>query len=167
MLSQTDKLQMQIEMIRILEVLMRTKIGFNSVLSAENGIRTLALCMDIPQDEVRSKVFKLLTVVCIASPSNQLKVMDGMKHYKDRKKEKQRFSNLLAHFEYAPTMEEKVNIMTFINALVNTPTDLDVRISIRSEFEKLGFDKLLKVRTIPFQKFFFLMNIYYSLRFFS
>ena len=33
--------------------------------------------------------------------------------------------------------------MTFINALINTPTNIDVRVSIRNEFLRLGLKELV------------------------
>jgi hypothetical protein len=37
--------------------------------------------------------------------------------------------------------------MTFINAIVNIPADVDVRIALRKELDALDFKKTLEVRS--------------------
>ncbi len=36
--------------------------------------------------------------------------------------------------------------MTFINALINVPTDIDMRVSIRNEFLRMGLRDTIQVR---------------------
>ncbi len=79
-----------------------------------------------------------------------------MTNYKAKKKEKARFFNLLAGLKAAQGSEEKGVYVAFIHTLVNTPKDLDVRISIRGEFVKLGFLEILKVFFSQYLIIFFL-----------
>lgn len=72
--------------------------------------------------------------------------MDAMTNYRNKKQEKRRFEALLAAFVATPSIEMKTIYMSFINALINTPTDIDLRLDIRNEFKKLGIDAIIQVR---------------------
>ena len=55
-----------------------------------------------------------------------------MTHFKIQKREGKRFERLVKDFEQASTNELKVAYLQFINALCNSPADLDMRVSIRT-----------------------------------
>lgn len=54
-----------------------------------------------------------------------------MTNFKVQKREAKRFERLVREFEVVP-VELKVNYMQFINALILSPADIDLRVSIRN-----------------------------------
>ncbi len=82
-------------------------------------------------------------------------VVDAMNDFKNKKGEEQRFELLVKNFASSVHMDLKVclscfclivceiSYMTFINALINIPSDLDMRVSIRNEFLRLGLKEIV------------------------
>jgi hypothetical protein len=78
------------------------------------------------------------------SLSLQRLVLDGMTHYKNKNGEIHRYESLVKNFEQSVHLDMKVAYMSFINALINVPTDIDMRISIRNEFIRLGITHVIE-----------------------
>ena len=72
--------------------------------------------------------------------------MDAMLHYKNKNNEQYKFQNLVKNFGYSVHLDLKVAYMTFINAVINVPTDIDMRVSIRNEFLRLGLKDIIEVK---------------------
>lgn len=51
-----------------------------------------------------------------------------MNEYKNIKNEKHRFQGLLKSLKKATTVDQKLGYMYLINALINSPPDIDLRI---------------------------------------
>lgn len=137
-----EQAQMQVECVRCLQVLLNNKTGLSGAISAESGIKKMCLCLDMPE-EYSIKIVKILTLVCVM-PDGHRTLLEGLTHYKNLKKEKFRFSNLVTSLDKAQTMDGKLSYLTFINTIVNSPLDIDLRIAIRQEFQRLGIDEVIK-----------------------
>jgi hypothetical protein len=120
----------------------------SKILSMEKGLNVLAICLDFPETmETKYKimVLGLLTVVCGTGHDGHRKVMSSLQYYREKKAEKKRFEHLLWSLENCKELDLQVAYMSFINALINSPTDIDLRMAIRSEFLKLGLGDILEV----------------------
>ena len=71
-------------------------------------------------------------------PDGHRLLLRAMNEYRLIKNEKHRFQGLLKSLKKATTTEQKLGYMYLINALINSPTDIDLRVAIRSEFLRLG-----------------------------
>jgi len=101
-------------------------------MNTENGIKKLTLCLDMPED-MRIRVIKLLITVCIADGHHL--VMEGLTHYKQVKKEKQRFETLVKYLSSAANPEAKVMRdfpVLFIEIFLSRRSFCTFRLSTRS-----------------------------------
>jgi len=140
--KEDEQVQMQYECVRCLQVLLNNKAGLSGAISTESGIKKMCLCLDMPE-EYAVKIVKLLTLVCVMHDGHR-KVVEGLVHYRNVKKEKSRFGVLVSILDKATTMDAKISYLTFINAIINSPADIDLRIAIRQEFSRLGVDEVIK-----------------------
>ena len=62
----------------------------------------------MPNDDLRLRITKILTVVCVMPPNGHRLVMDAMTHFKNVKKEKARFETLIKLLGSATSLEGKV-----------------------------------------------------------
>jgi len=141
--KEDEQVQMQYECVRCLQVLLNNKPGLTGAINSDSGIKKMCLCLDMPE-EYCVKIVKLLTLVCVMPPDGHRKVVEGLVHYKNVKKEKSRFGVLVTILEKATTMDAKVSYLTFINAIINSPADIDLRLAVRQEFSRLGVDEVIK-----------------------
>jgi prefoldin subunit 5 len=95
-------------------------------------------------EEWRLRVLKILTVLSLMSSDGHRLVIDGFTYFRQVKKEKNRFETLIKHFTAAPTVESSTLYLTFINAIINSPNDIDLRLALRTEFNKLGIENIIK-----------------------
>lgn len=70
-------------------------------------------------------------------------MLDAFTSYKTAKREKTRFSHLTDSLRQAVDPEYITICLALINALVNSPEDIDDRVSLRNEFLRLGIDVVL------------------------
>jgi len=141
--KQDEQIQMQHECVRCLETLLNNKTGLQGVINTEGGLRKLVLCIDMPE-EWRLRVLKILTVLSLMGSDGHRLVIDGFTYFRQVKKEKTRFETLLKHFDAAPSVENSTLYLTFINAIINSPNDIDLRLALRNEFNKLGIENIIK-----------------------
>jgi len=139
--KEEENVQMQVECVKCLYTLMNNRTGLHAAMNTENGIKKLTLCLDMPED-MRIRVIKLLITVCIADGHHL--VMEGLTHYKQVKKEKQRFETLVKYLSSAANPEAKLLYFSFINTIINTPSDTEIRVALRNEFSRLGLDAVVK-----------------------
>ncbi len=64
--------------------------------------------MDLPHEDVKMRILKILTVVCLVSADGHRLVVEAFTHYKVIKKEKYRFETLMKLIAGAVHVESKV-----------------------------------------------------------
>eukprot|EP01117_Protostelium_nocturnum_P015557 TRINITY_DN6052_c0_g1_i1.p1 TRINITY_DN6052_c0_g1~~TRINITY_DN6052_c0_g1_i1.p1 ORF type:complete len:1166 (-),score=432.81 TRINITY_DN6052_c0_g1_i1:21-3518(-) len=137
-----ELISQQTECIRCVLALMNNKAGMAGVLKGDKPIKRLVLCMTSPED-IRIKLLRGLAVVCLSMEGHK-RVIDGFIAFKNLKKEKARFETLVNYLKTTTDPEAQLAYLTFINALINAPEDLEVREEFRSEFKNLGMEEILK-----------------------
>lgn len=151
--SNDENDKMKVQMIQALDKLMNNQRGLDVALSTPGMLKQLTLSYSDKalDEESRHLVLKLLTAVCM-TPGGHPQVMGGLNAFKDVHKEKTRMETLVKVLKDTPNdnVDLIVAYITFINALANAPSDLDVRVSIRKELEALGFadEVLTRLRKI-------------------
>jgi len=131
---------MEDECINCFKAIMNNKAGLDMIATNDDIVKTIALCLGSQQSEpkTRMKVLELLSVVCMIDCGHRT-CMRAMTNYQTIKREKSRFFDLvegLKNPNFAPNL--KSAYLSFINALVNSPSDIDFRICIRNEFFSIG-----------------------------
>ncbi|KAJ3031043.1 Diaphanous [Rhizophlyctis rosea] len=143
---------------RSLRALMNNTHGLTSFLTSADGVHTLTLLLYIWTSlEDSTRVWKnktmaldLLSAVCFVPPDGHLKILESLQDWRDKRGEKRRFDVLVRglRLEDIPEdggayLEYQIACLTFINAIVNSPEDLDFRVMLRNEFIELGIIDLL------------------------
>eukprot|EP01119_Soliformovum_irregulare_P012880 TRINITY_DN336_c0_g1_i1.p1 TRINITY_DN336_c0_g1~~TRINITY_DN336_c0_g1_i1.p1 ORF type:complete len:1157 (-),score=445.88 TRINITY_DN336_c0_g1_i1:34-3504(-) len=143
-----EQVQLQRVTLLCLQRLLNNKTGILETMKTEGGVKKFCLCLDM-EEEMRLKIVKILTVICLM-PSESANmagghklVIEGMTHFKSLKKERRRFESLVKYFTTSPTSKTKTVYLTFINAMANSPSDIDLRIALRQEFQALGVPDLI------------------------
>jgi len=144
------------ENLKCLKALMNNKHGIKAVLSrpASLGTIALSLCSKLPSDKrLTLEIFSVMA--CVDPPHGLNKVLKAMTRYKESTKETGRFEGVVADMTRLASgvtdsnskevLEYLSAATTFVNALLSRADDLDVRVSLRNEFYKVGFGKLIEV----------------------
>eukprot|EP01125_Pyxidicula_operculata_P017532 TRINITY_DN613_c0_g3_i1.p1 TRINITY_DN613_c0_g3~~TRINITY_DN613_c0_g3_i1.p1 ORF type:complete len:1231 (-),score=370.74 TRINITY_DN613_c0_g3_i1:66-3344(-) len=142
-LSKEEK-EMKTLIVKTVDKIMNNQTGLDLVMSSPNFIKILTLSYNDKHfsDDSKGLVLKLLSFVCLI-PGGHSIVSSAMSNYKEVHREKSRFDTLVKLTKETESSMLRVSYLTFINALCNAPSDIDVRIKIRKELENLSFNDVL------------------------
>jgi len=143
--SSKDNRRMQHECIECFSKIMNNPAGLEIVIHRTTGVNVLMIALGSKalHSKDRITVLKLLTVVFHMPPDGHGVGIAAINHFKKHKKEKARFKTILEQLRKADKNDLKVGYMALINAVINVPQDLDLRISLRKEFFELKFKEIL------------------------
>ncbi len=86
------------------------QIGLGAVLSAENGIKKLALGVLFPTPEVQRLTVQILTVVCLMPRMGQGAVIEALTFLQENGLERERFLSIVTQLGEATSVEVQVSI---------------------------------------------------------
>jgi hypothetical protein len=140
-----DDLEIEAECVRCLRMIMNNELGLRAVLRTPTAVQSLCLALDSNgmDPRVKNTILKLLTVTCMMPPDGHRSLLLAMNEYRLIKNDKQRFVGLIKALKKATTVEQQLGYMYLINALINSPADIDLRVAIRSEFTRLGLPEII------------------------
>ncbi|KAJ3088468.1 hypothetical protein HK102_008680, partial [Quaeritorhiza haematococci] len=142
----------QVQCVRALKAQMNNTYGLQTTMQYEDGINILALSLGCSIMKMKTLALEVMAAVCFVPPNGHALILNAMQYYKEVKKEKFRFQQLVTNLvnpdlelgdEAAAYLEFQIACMAFINAVVNSPEDLDHRVTLRNEFMDLGIADLL------------------------
>ncbi|BGP28584.1 hypothetical protein JCM10296v2_000320 [Rhodotorula toruloides] len=163
-LSEEEK-TVQAECIKCLRALLNTELGFSRILARPALIATLVQCLYRPHNKLRSLVADVLAAICVLSLDDghrlvlaafsDARIIDG---------ERFRFESFIGSIDAldipddttvsdnepaAPDSgddgfwEWRTAAMSLVNAIVNTPHDLEERLMLRDEFVRRGLNEAM------------------------
>jgi dishevelled associated activator of morphogenesis len=140
-----DDLEIEAECVRCLRMIMNNELGLRAVLRTPSAVQSLCLALDSNgmDPRVKNTILKLLTVTCMMPPDGHRSLLLAMNEYRLIKNDKHRFVGLIKALKKATTVEQQLGYMYLINALINSPADIDLRVAIRSEFTRLGLPEII------------------------
>ncbi|XP_053285533.1 protein diaphanous homolog 1 isoform X1 [Pleuronectes platessa] len=139
----------QHEIIRCLKAYMNNKHGLKSMLESEEGIPLLVRAINPAVPHMMVDAVKLLSAISILEHPENIheRVLEAITEEAE-KRDIERFQPLIAGMTIQ-NIALKGGCMQLINALISRGEELDFRIHIRSELQRLGLkDLLTEVRTI-------------------
>ncbi|KNC85004.1 hypothetical protein SARC_02793 [Sphaeroforma arctica JP610] len=145
--------QKMYEFLKGLRSLLNVERGMLSLLvDADNkeddkGVLAIALCLDSCDVRVKKNVLELLGAVCCLEGGHR-QVLQAFTDLKQIRAEKARFQIFMANFASAASQLELkdfckayadvcLTMVQFLNALVNSPSDLLLRVHVRTELTEL------------------------------
>ncbi|KAN0009757.1 hypothetical protein ACTFIU_007058 [Dictyostelium citrinum] len=134
--------------VNIIKSILNSQSGVKSVMTTSHTFKVLVLCLDLSYPpELRNAVLQLTAALTLLPSVGHSYVLEAIENFKVSNREKVRFqtiiegarsvSNTQVHYEYL------TSFMNFVNSIVNSPADLQVRIGLRSEFTSLKLIELI------------------------
>ncbi|KAG0276555.1 hypothetical protein BGZ95_007390 [Linnemannia exigua] len=162
---------MQSECVQCLRVLMNTEPGFNQVLRSPSLVAHISYCLYTTNSKLRTKVAEVLAALCVMSPESHRLVLMALSDFRVAHEERFRFEYLVQSLASVITgdmdgigggsanehqesfeWEYKTACLSLMNALANSPSSLDDRISLRNELRRRGLEDVfqtLKMQSPP------------------
>ncbi|XP_061618855.1 protein diaphanous homolog 3-like isoform X3 [Phyllopteryx taeniolatus] len=132
----------QHKVIQCLKAFMNNKYGLDRILGEERSLTLLSRAIDPTQSAMMTDVMKLLSAICIVGEDNILeKVLEAITTAGEWRGI-ERFNPIVQGLR-DHSVQLQVACMQFINALVTSPDELDLRLHIRNEFIRCGLKAIL------------------------
>ncbi|KAJ1032638.1 hypothetical protein NDA16_000661 [Ustilago loliicola] len=170
--KQTERKEMSdailLEAVKCLRTLMNIELGFEKVLEQPNLVNCIAFALRSPSYKLRLQVADVLAALCVLSLEDGHRMVCGaLSELKVVTGERFRFAFLVEDLEpnasneslneawetsadlddadanEAIEWEYKAAAMVLVNAITNSPEDLEERISLRDEFARRGLNEVL------------------------
>eukprot|EP00487_Bulimina_marginata_P006908 TRINITY_DN27091_c0_g1_i1.p1 TRINITY_DN27091_c0_g1~~TRINITY_DN27091_c0_g1_i1.p1 ORF type:complete len:156 (-),score=13.79 TRINITY_DN27091_c0_g1_i1:305-772(-) len=126
------------------------KIGLKYIVNDNTAIQGIIDLFDSQDPQVSIFIIKLLSVICWHSPEGFEKVIDGLELYRESTDNESMWipivtdlKPMLAEISNHQNREYVLFTMSLINAILNSFTNLEDRVSYRKNLEQLGFDKVV------------------------
>jgi len=132
--NDNDDPNFQMDVMRCLKAFMNNMFGLNIILSTPDAVDQIAVTFIGGSDALRMEVIDLLTVIAWLSVEGHRSVMDALKNPLFGR----RYKHIVDSLGSGEDIDLKLNVMTFINAVINANDMLDGRVAIRQEFLDLG-----------------------------
>ncbi|KYR02587.1 actin binding protein [Tieghemostelium lacteum] len=146
-----DDFQIMTDCVGCIKSLLNSQAGIKAVMTTSHTFKLLALCLDLGYPvEFRNLILQLLAALTLVPQVGHQYVMEAMENLKVHSREKVRFwsvvegARAVQKSKHTIMYEYLTSLMLFVNSVVNSPDDLQVRISLRAEFTTLQILELLK-----------------------
>uniref|UniRef100_V5GJX6 Uncharacterized protein n=1 Tax=Kalmanozyma brasiliensis (strain GHG001) TaxID=1365824 RepID=V5GJX6_KALBG len=155
-----------LEAVKCLRTLMNIELGFEKVLEQSNLVNYIAFALRSPSYKLRLQVADVLAALCVLSLDDGHRMVCGaLSELKIATGERFRFAFLVddlkpdssedalndawnaglkdANADEAIEWEYRAAAMVLVNAITNSPEDLEERVSLRDEFARRGLNEVL------------------------
>ncbi|CAG8488039.1 19036_t:CDS:10 [Gigaspora margarita] len=122
--------------------------GFAQVLKYPSLINGIVFCLHTPNNKLRTQVADVLAALCVLSLEGHKLVLDAFSDFRYIHEEKFRFQYLIETLtsneieEDSTSLEYKTACLSLVNAIVNSPDELEERMLLREEFQRRGLKEL-------------------------
>ncbi|EGC36883.1 hypothetical protein DICPUDRAFT_150581 [Dictyostelium purpureum] len=146
-----DSLGKQLECLNCIKNLMNNTVGIGYIFGIKDSFKTIILCLGSQNEKINELAIGLLNTICFLPKINGHKLLiELLNYYKEQKKESRRFISIVESLKSKPgvvetreTLKTKSIYLSFINIIVNTPPEIDLRLALRQEFYWLGIKDIL------------------------
>lgn len=148
-------------MFRKLPLILVSQIGFDQVLSHANLITYISYCLFTSSNKLRAQVADVLAALCVLSLHDGHRVvLAALSDFRVAHDEKFRFEYLVDSIrlkdlgaesdedeeeDEAGLWEYRTAAMSLVNAIANSPEDLEERMMLRDEFSRRGLNEAMAV----------------------
>lgn len=123
-----------------MRVLMRNKYGFQSVMSVDDCLKSIILCLNIKSLKTQALVVKMLTQACMQSEYYE-KVIDAIRFYARTTRETRTFETLVNLIYKRPISPQFQTLcLNFFNSLISISPTFNKKVCHQQEIEDAGFD---------------------------
>ncbi|CAH8855523.1 unnamed protein product [Trichobilharzia szidati] len=136
--------------LRCLKAILNNQKGCKRAMEHPLVISLLTFCLFHPNYSTKTLTLDMLTALCLIE-GGHVKVLQSFDRLRVVMGEGLRFELLLAAFRYHETLDEEnysmdfaVTCVQFLNIVVHSPENINLRVYLQYELHLLGFDDLLK-----------------------
>jgi hypothetical protein len=127
--------------VRCLKAFMNNKYGLTKMLQSEQGLIILVSGMDPFNESMMCDVLRVTAAVCLVADGHD-RVLEAVT-VNGEMCNINRFEPVLMALKKTNNPMLQLACLQFINAIVNTPEDIDFKIHLRNEFIRGGLDEML------------------------
>ncbi|EGG23416.1 actin binding protein [Cavenderia fasciculata] len=129
--------------------LLNSQVGLKWVMSTSHTFKLLVLCLDLNYPpELRSLILSLTAALALVPQIGHNFLLEAIENFKQHTREKCRFWTLVQGAKQVSKSQLQyeyfTSFITFVNSVVNSPTDLQTRIALRAEFTSLELLELIR-----------------------
>ncbi|KAK0142669.1 Formin-like protein 2 [Merluccius polli] len=139
--------------IMCLRAIMNYQSGFNQVMSHPSCVNQITLGLNSRNPRTKALVLELLAAVCLVRGGHDI-ILSAFDNFKVVSREKNRFEKLMEYFNNDDSnIDFMVACMQFINIVVHSVENMNLRVHLQYEFTNQGLDDYLdKLKTTESEK---------------
>eukprot|EP01083_Nonionella_stella_P199560 731664_1 len=117
--------------------------GYNLLRQHSDCIQCITDCFESKRKDVKAKVMRLLTSICITDDDGFEAVLNALHAYGDRHDASSIFDDFVRCMYFEDDLPFRRDALKFINVIINIGDDLELRIESRHVLTELGFDTVM------------------------
>jgi hypothetical protein len=141
--NKPEGFRLQNEVLRTLKACFHSKVNVEDFATDGGRLKKLVLSIDAGDESVRALTYELLGLIALFADEgpNHLGVAFDFLRY--TRSVPHRFKTLIDALRLESSVELIANALVLVNAIINTPEELDERMALRLEMLGLGLDQAL------------------------
>ncbi|XP_065220631.1 protein diaphanous isoform X2 [Planococcus citri] len=134
--------RIQYECIKCLKAIMNNTVGLKEIFGQGEALPIIARSLDPSKPGVMLETVKVLAAVCLIPPNGHEKTLEAITLSADCNNS-ERFRPILQALQNTTNEALRTACLQFINAIVETPDDLEFRLHLRNEIMRTGLYDIL------------------------
>lgn len=136
--------RLQNEVLRTLKACFHTKVNVEDFATDGGRVKKLILSIDAGDETVRALTYELLGLVALFADEGPAHITTAFDYLRYTRSVPQRFKTLIDALRLESNNELVANSLVLVNAIINTPEELDERMALRLEMLSLGLESSMQ-----------------------
>lgn len=141
--NKPEGFRLQNEILRTLKACFHSKVNVEDFASDGARLKKLILSIDAGDESVRALTFELLGLISLFADEGPEHLANAFEFLRYTRSMRHRFKALIDALRLESSVELLANALVLVNALINTPEELDERMALRLEMQSLGLESAL------------------------
>ena len=141
--NKPEGFRLQTEVLRTLKACFHSKVNIEDFSTDGGRLKKLILSIDAGDESVRALTFELLGLLALFADEGPAHLSSAFEFLRYTRSSHHRFKALIDALRLESNAELIANALVLVNAIINTPEELDERMSLRLEMLGLGIDVAL------------------------
>lgn len=142
--NKPEGFRLQNEVLRTLKACFHSKVNVEDFATDGGRLKKLILSIDAGDEGVRALTFELLGLVALFADEGPGHITEAFDFLRYTRSVAQRFKTLIDALRLESSFELIANALVLVNAIINTPEELDERMALRLEMLSLGLDSVVQ-----------------------
>lgn len=142
--NKPEGFRLQNEVLRTLKACFHSKVNVEDFATDGGRLKKLVLSIDAGDEGVRALTYELLGLVALFADEGPAHITEAFDYLRYTRSVPQRFKTLIDALRLESSYELMANALVLVNAIINTPEELDERMALRLEMLSLGLDTVMQ-----------------------